>query len=359
MIAFAVATLVFINAVAIGINDSMIINSTKLYTGQITGINFPAALKPNVFFIKGVTDVLQRFRVPGVAEHKGHEASILLVAVAPLAEKKANFLWKKIVHGSYFSGDKMEILISLDTAEKLGIQPGQTMVFEMDSKKIHLTVAGIFKTGIDNLDRGIAFCKVAALPEKPAFWDCAIFLEPETNPDAIIAEYAGKGLGNLDLKTWKELMPGLTQLIDLNRISMGFVMVLVLCVVSFGTACAFAIFIISRIREYGIMKAMGVLPMEIVLMIFSEVALMNLGASCLGTLIGFLVVLISGKTGIDLTAFTSHNPYFAVSGLIIPRTTFFSLFLPAILALFFCLSASIWPILIVLRQKPSNILKSI
>lgn len=63
-------------------------------------------------------------------------------------------------------------------------------------------------------------------------------------------------------------MPDLTELIDLNRISMGFVMILVLGVVSFGTACAFAIFIISNIREYGIMKAMGVTSKETVALIF-------------------------------------------------------------------------------------------
>jgi len=136
-------------------------------------------------------------------------------------------------------------------------------------------------------------------------------------------------------------------------------MVLVLGVVSFGTACAFAIFIISNIREYGIMKAMGVTPGETAMLIFSEVILLNILASFAGTLAGFLAVTVSGKTGIDLSSFTSHNQYFVVSGLIIPRVTLFSLLLPSFLTLIFCLLAAVWPTLIVIRQRTSKILRSL
>jgi ABC-type lipoprotein release transport system permease subunit len=140
---------------------------------------------------------------------------------------------------------------------------------------------------------------------------------------------------------------------------MSIVMVLVFGVVSIGIACAFAIFILKNLREYGIMKSMGITPGETGLLIFSEVILMNLVASCIGVLAGIAAVFAVAKTGIDLTAFTSYNQYFVVSGVIYPRLTIYSLGLPPALALIFSLFAAIWPAVIVIRGNVADIIRSI
>ena len=359
MIFFAVGTLVFISAIAVGINDSMILNSTGLYSGHITGFNLPETLAKETLLIDGVSDVLQRFQIQGTLNHHGKKEGITLIAVNPDQEFKYTYLWKKIIKGKYITDIKSEILISHATAEKFDIHPGGKLIFKSDSSMYPAIVSGIYKTGIDRLDKGIAFCPVSILSDVPADWDCAIFLDPDADMKKIMASYARKGLKPPRLQTWKELMPGLMQLIELNRISMGFVMILVLGIVSFGTACAFAIVIISNIREYGIMKAMGVTPGETALLIFSEVILLNTIASFAGIFAGFLAVTATSKTGIDLSSFTSHNQYFVVSGLIIPRLTLFSLLLPSCLSLSFCILAAVWPSLIVLRQRTSEILRSL
>jgi ABC-type lipoprotein release transport system permease subunit len=160
-----------------------------------------------------------------------------------------------------------------------------------------------------------------------------------------------------EFRSWAELMPDLRQLIDLNYISMGLVMVLVFGVVSLGIACGFVIFILKNLREYGIMKAMGTTPGEVALLLVSEVMLLNLAASCIGLILGALAVFLVGKTGIDLTAFTSYNRYFAVSAVIFPRLTPYSLGLPPVLAFFFSLVAAIWPAVLVARKRAAEVLR--
>ncbi len=359
MIFFAVGTLVFITAIAVGVNDSMIGNSTGLYSGHITGFNLPNTLAREDLAVDGVTDVLQRFKIGGSLHYRGKSEMITLIAVNPDQELKNTALWKKIVVGKYITDKRSEILINQTIARKFDVHPGENIIFKSGPSTYSFIVSGIYKTGIDRLDHGMAFCPASILSDLPGVWDCAVFLNSGTDMRVVMASYAGKGLKSPHVKTWEEMMPDLTQLIELNRISMGFVMALVLGVVSFGTACTFAIFIISNLREYGIMKAMGVTPKETTLLIFCEVILMNLVASFAGTLAGFLAVLIASKTGIDLSNFTSHNQYFIVSGLIIPRLTPVLLFLPAFMALVFCLVAAVWPTLIVIRQRTSDILRSI
>ena len=359
MIFFAVGTLVFIASIAVGVNDSMIRNSTGLYSGQITGYNLPKTLTTKSLFVDGVSAVLQRFQVRGFLDNHGKSEHLTLIAVNPEQELKKTFLWKKIIKGSYIVKNKSEILISHATAKSLDLNLGEKIIFKYGSSTVGFIVAGIYKTGIDSLDRGLAFCPASALSNQTGNWECAVFLDPDADMKAIMKLYTQMGSGNLYLKTWKDLMPDLRQLIELNRISMVFVLVLVLGVVSFGIACAFSIFIINNIREYGIMKAMGVTPGETAMLIFSEVIFMNLLASFAGSVAGLLVVFIVSKTGIDLSTFTSHNQYFVVSGLIIPRLTPFSLCLPSVLATVFSMIAAIWPVLIVVRRRTSDILRSI
>ncbi|NTW89229.1 MAG: hypothetical protein HGB26_09000, partial [Desulfobulbaceae bacterium] len=154
-------------------------------------------------------------------------------------------------------------------------------------------------------------------------------------------------------------MPDLKQLIDLNFVSMGIVMVLVFGIVSIGISCAFVIFILKNLREHGIMKSMGILPIEAVLLLVTQVAILTLGASLAGDVAGALAVLSLATIGIDLTAFTSHNQYFVVSGIIYPRLTFYSLFWPPVLAMVFGLLAAVWPSVFVIRKKAAEILRAI
>jgi ABC-type lipoprotein release transport system permease subunit len=310
-------------------------------------------------FVDGVSTVLQRFQVRGLLDNHGKAEILTLIAVNPEQELKNTYLWKKIIKGNYIANAKSEILISHATAKILNINPGEKIIFKYDSSTVEFIVAGIYKTGIDSLDRGIAFCPASTLFNQTGNWECAVFLDSSAEMRAIMELYTQLGLENLHLKTWEDLMPDLKQLIELNRISMVFVLVLVLGVVSFGIACAFSIFIINNIREYGIMKAMGVTPGETAILIFFEVILMNLLASFTGSVAGLLTVFIVSKTGIDLSTFTSHNQYFVVSGLIIPRLTPFSLCLPSVLAMVFSMLAAIWPVLIVVRRRTSDILRSI
>ena len=105
------------------------------------------------------------------------------------------------------------------------------------------------------------------------------------------------------------------------------------------------------------MKAMGVTSFETAMLIFVEVMFMSLAASCVGMFLGIVAVFLVRTTGIDLTAFTSHNRYFTVSGIIFPRLTPYSLWIPPALAFLSSLIAAIWPALLVARKKAVEILR--
>jgi ABC-type lipoprotein release transport system permease subunit len=361
MVVAAVSSLIFLSALAVGVNDAMIRNSVALYSGHITGFSLPGSIPATALAGRGVASVLKRVSIPGIISCGERHEGISMMGVDPDEERKSTVLWKKTIQGKYLSRVEKSVFLSETLADSLGVQVGQTVEFQPAARapsSFPLRVSGMYRTGVDSLDHGIAFCPLGAIPPEKNTWFAAVFLERGTEPESIITDYH-RVFPEGDFKSWKELMPDLVQLIDLNYASMGIVMVLVFGIVALGIACIFIIFILKNLREYGIMKAMGVTSREMILLIFSEVFLVNVGACLLGIGLGVLAVAFFSAAGIDLTAFTSHNRYFAVSGVIFPRLTAYSLFLPPVLAMLFSLASAVWPVALLMRKDAADIMRMI
>lgn len=361
MVVSAVGVLIFLSALTEGINDAMIRNSVSLFSGHIAGTDIPESVSTEDLQVKGVKVVLKRTVAVGILEHNGRLETLTLFAVDPVKEKESTALWNKTVAGEYLSGKPQntpaEIYISQAIADHLEIAPGDNVQFRtgLEAPAVTFVVTGTYKTGIDRLDRGLAFCSQKAGVDFPGTWQAAVFLRNGYDAAAVSKKLPAEA----NAKPWSELMPDLKQLIDLNYVSMSMVTILVFGVVAIGIACAFAIFILRNLREYGIMKAMGVTPAETIWLIFSEVVLMNIAASIVGIIGGVVAVYAVAGPGIDLGAFTSHNQYFAVSGIIYPRLTTYALLTPPVLAFLFSLLAAIWPAVIVIRKPTAMIIRSI
>jgi ABC-type lipoprotein release transport system permease subunit len=359
MVLLSVATLIFLSSLAVGINDAMVRNSVSLYSGHVSGFDLAVDLKPASLERKGVAAVVKRVESQGFLQQNNRFERITLVTSDPADEIRSTALWRKIVAGSYPQAGKAEILLSRYLAERLQVEPGDQLRFRqnLDSPPATLLVAGVYHTGVEKLDRSLVFCPLQIIPGAPAGWSAAIFLHDGADPEDMVAQYRRLLGKSANFKTWRELMPDLRQLIDLNYVSMSIVIFIVFGLVAIGVSSAFVIFILKNLREYGIVKAMGVTPVEISFLIATEVGMMNFAASCGGVALGVVVTYMVSSTGIDLTAFTSHNRYFAVSGIVIPRLTVYSLWAPPMIAFCFGLAASIWPAVLVVRSKTADILR--
>ena len=284
----------------------------------------------------------------------------MLCGIDPDREMALTALDQKVISGRYPLGGQREILISQDMAATFNVRIGDAMRFAPQSggRALDWRVSGIYATGLDGLDHGIALCPLDMLSAKEASWSAAVFLEDGSGPDPVLDVYRQRFPAPVRFESWEARMPDLAQLIDLQVVSMAIVMLLVFGVVAIGIACSFVIFIIRNLREYGIMKAMGVSTAEMALLIVAKVVLMNLMACAVGLASGVLAVLVVAQSGgIDLTALTSHNRYFAVSGVIYPRLTAFSLWAPPTTSLVFSLLAAVWPAVLVTRKRAADILR--
>ena len=367
MVVTAVAALIFLSALSVGVNDAMLRNTVGLFSGHISARSLDADIRPEDLKAAGVRGVLKRIYLPGTLSHGKAIRSLTVCGIQPRLETALTALHQKIIDGRYPQTGQSELLLSRYLAGKLGVRKGAalSLVLQGQASPLVVTVSGIYQTGIDTLDREIAFLPLDIIAEKDMPWSAAIFLQNDVKPRDIIDVYQNKWPGNnptgrYRFESWETTMPDLRQLINLETISMGIVMVLVFAVVAIGISCAFVIFIIKNMHEYGIMKAIGVTTGEMSLLIMIKVALMN-GIACgIGLLIGAAAVWGTARFGgIDITAFTSYNRYFTVSGIIYPRLTVFSLLTPPAISFLFSLVAAIWPVALLARKKTADILRMV
>lgn len=362
MVVTAVATLIFLSALALGVKDAMLRNTVGLFSGHITGYALPASIASRDLMVPGVEAILKRIYVKGILSRDSLSQPLTICGIDPVLETTHTALKQKISQGRYPAAGRDEILISRDTAQIFGVQCGDPLQFAYPStgQPIDLSVSGVYQTGLETLDRKIAFCPLDRLTGNETAWSAAVFLKTGVDADATIQTYRRQFKQPLRFESWASQMPDLRQLIDLEAVSMAIVIVLVFGVVAIGIACSFVIFIIRNMREYGILKAMGVSTGEMASLIVAKVLMMNLLACGVGLLMGVLSVLLTAYSGgIDISAFTSHNRYFTVSGVIVPRLNAFSLWAPPVTALFFSLLAAIWPAWLVAQKKAADIVRLI
>jgi ABC-type lipoprotein release transport system permease subunit len=362
MVVTAVAALIFLSALSVGVEDAMLRNTVGLYSGHITGYNLTGTTSPGDLKIKGVDSVLNRSFITGVISAGGYAHKIQVCGCDPEMEARQTALAKKVIEGRYPLPDRNEILVSRYTADLLNIHTDDRLGinFPKIGKALTYSVSGIFQTGMDMLDQQLAFTPSNPTIFKDLPWSAAVFLKTGVNTDSVIETYRERYPAPVRFESWEDQMPDLRQLIDLEAISMTIIIVLVFSVVAIGIACSFIIFIIRNMREYGILKAMGVTAAEISIFIMTKVFLMNVLACAAGLMIGIIAVAAVAHTGgIDISPFTSHNRYFTVSGVILPRLTMISLWTPPAIALLFGLIASLWPAAVVTRKRAADILRMV
>jgi len=359
--------LVFLHGLTVGINDTMILNSTRLHYGDAF-IQFPAAhenpeaLVQKIMAVTPVRTALFRCRFAALAASGRARAPVVFYAVHPDAEAPVTAIAGRITAGTYPEAHKKEVLLGTKTAQHLQVAVGGSISI-LESSGVRLDsyrVSGIFQTEIPHFDNTIGYMPLQMLDaavRKHSRSELALFLDSQEDLDRVLATISQMLPHETVIQPWHSLMPDLIQLIEMNEIAMQINIFFVFILVGFGISNSFVLTIVERFREFGILKAMGVTPRELVGLVFLESFMVCFAATLVGLVLGWMVIHLFAQVGIDFGSLTSHNRYFVVSGLVKPRAVPASFYWPGILSLIVSIISAYLPTRIAARKAASETLR--
>jgi len=218
-------------------------------------------------------------------------------------------------------------------------------------------VSGILKNMADNIDRGAAMILKEdfdiLFSTNNLIHEIALNSKGRLESEEIQKLVSAKTTG-VDVETWQQLMPTIALMTEKMIVFMRTLFSLIFGIAaSLGVMNTMIMSTYDRMREFGIIRAIGTTPWRILKQVSLEAILMTIFASIIGVVIGLSVALYFQKYGFDVSG--SGNMSFG--GVVMDpiwraNVSVGIVFLPVVLMILVSTVASIYPASIAARIKP-------
>jgi len=331
-VAFAVFLVVTSMCIQLGSYETMQDTATSLLNGhlQIQNADYvdderleetlPAAsvLAARVADAPGVEAVAPRVEAFALASADERSFGAQVVGIDPAREAEVVSFHERIFAGRQVAGPE-DAVLGEALARNLGVDVGGEVVLLGSASRggvaaMVLTVSGLFRTGVAEIDRSLLLADLAAVRQAFALGDEAHRLVVRTRDLGAVGQVAdglrrslparwpeGDG-APLAVRTWEALMPDLRQAIEIDRLSGALFYWIVMILVAFSVVNTFIMTVFERTREFGMMLAIGMRPMGIVAMLQWEAVFMWLIGASVGVGLAALLVAWLADVGIYLGA---------------------------------------------------------
>ena len=266
-----------------------------------------------------VSRVAERITGQAMLSTAGDSFGAGFLAIDPAQEDEQTLsILEGLVEGEMFASTRDPgIILGARLAENLGVSMGKRVVYTMTDINGDIVaglgrVSGIIRTGSPSIDGGMSLLPIDTVRDLLGYapdesTQLAVFIDDQRRSDAV-AESLQEAIGaDIAALPWHRLQPELAAFIAMKVGSTRFVEVLIAVLVAAGIFNTLFISVMERLREFGIMNAIGFSPGKIFALVMLEsfwLALVGLVAS-LAVTAGPYFYLAS--TGINLTALVGDD----------------------------------------------------
>lgn len=314
---------------------------------------------------KSVKAVAPRLVVTGMAASSAANTGVQLNGVLPENEKGISTIYRHMTEGDYFGQNKKnQILISSRTAKKLNVEMNEKVIITLQD--IHgdivgaaFRVTGIFKTNHSQFDETNVFVRKQDLERISSMGgrvnEIAIRVyDMETVPQ--VQQYLQKKLSaaGTEIQSWREIQPELAYISDATWQMNYLVLIIILLALAFGILNTMLMAIFERVKEIGVLMAVGMSQPRIFFMIILETVFLSLTGAAIGMAVSALLIYATSRSGIDLSMFSEGLEAYGVGSMIYPQLEprfYGSLGMMVIVA---ALISSLYPAFRALRLNPAE-----
>jgi ABC-type lipoprotein release transport system permease subunit len=227
---------------------------------------------------------------------------------------------------------------------------------------ITFRLKGIFDTSNDMFDGITAFVKADDLKKLMNIKDNdyhEIVIITESKDDAVaIASVLKEKLPGQNIMSWKEISPDLSYYNDFMKI-LDFIYVgIFLLALSFGIINTMLMAVLERVKELGMLMAIGMNKLKVFLMIMLESVMLTFTGAFFGMLISGALIYHLGKTGINLSMWAQGLEAIGYASVIYPAISFDIYLGVSLMVIITGILSSIWPARKALQLNPVEAIRT-
>ncbi|OIN95933.1 hypothetical protein AUJ66_07915 [Candidatus Desantisbacteria bacterium CG1_02_38_46] len=265
----------------------------------------------------------------------------------------------KTVREGKFSLDKGEMLIGKELAKGLGIKLyDKCNLFSGFSPQTkEFKVAGIFDSGFYTFDRGIAYISLKDAGElfglkTDEVTTIGIKIKDIYQANKIASIIQGTLKYPYVVRSWDQMNRNLFSALKLEKITMFILLGLIILVAGFGIANTMVMSVMQKVREIGIIEALGATPRMVRNIFVFEGAVLGLIGVSIGSALGFFLCKLLQKY--QFIKLPSDVYYISSLPVKMQTTDFFSI---ALLALGIVIICSIYPAIYASKIMPAEAMR--
>ncbi len=341
-IGIGVWAMIFMTALTRGMVDQMIIDSIGVMPGHVQMHNLKFADDPSVsnrivYSNAELTDKFKdadfeawasRVKVPAIITSERDSRGITLLGVDPSAERNISFFDYDGVEGRFLSdADDKGIVIGKRMAEKLETDLGKRVVIMSQDPDNEIAdrgfrIVGLYSASTRAVEEAYAYVGRTTAQTMLHIGDSTtevVFLGDDyRNVDPVFNAVNAAVDDSVSVRRWFEID---TYLGTMLGVMDGFVLIWVVVIflaLSFGLVNTLVMAVFERVREIGLMLALGMKPSSILSQIIIEsMLLLTLGLT-IGNVLAWATV-VPLQDGIDVSVVSEGMEMWGASSMLYPK----------------------------------------
>ncbi len=358
-----------------GFKEHAVSNATNLVVGEVQ-IHVPKYLVDRSLYKsmkdpKAILSTLDRHDVPAASRSYGYglvacenkSAGALFWGVDPTAERNVFDLAKHMGEGTFIPNTPAKgIVLGKKLARSLNARIGSEIVVVVQAADGSLgnelySVTGILKAAGESMDRTAAILHQADFSELfvsgGRVHEIALNSKGKLALDEL-ATLASQVAPQAEVKTWRQLMPSLSDMVNMFDAGIWIFGIIFFLAAALGVMNTMLMATFERMREFGVLKALGATPWRILRDVAVEALVLGFVSAIIGTMLGLGVSYYLMKTGLDLSMFAGDYSIGGVAFDPVWRATIRlkTVVTPVVVMWMVCLIASIYPATLAARLNP-------
>jgi putative ABC transport system permease protein len=273
-----------------------------------------------------------------------------------------------VKEGAYFEGIKRNpIVIGEKLASELKVKLRSKVVLTFNDAEGELTavafrVAGIVKSSSVKINELYVFVRKEDLSRNLAIGsnihEIAIVSEDRADDEALAAKYNAL-FAEDKAESWREIAPELALMQEMYSKSLYILLIIIMLALVFGIVNTMLMAVLERMRELGMLMAIGMNKVRVFLMVVIETIYLSTVGAPIGLLLGWLTIRYFRDVGVDLSSYSEGLESFGYSSVLYPYVESNSYFIVTVGVIITAIIGALYPAWKAVKLNPVEALHKI